>query len=131
MPSATIEVRRPYAEAEGTALLEAVHASLVEAFKIPAADKNLRLVTHEPHAFAVRPGLAFPELYTFVTIDCIAGRSIDAKRALYAQIVRRLSDLGNPADHVLILVRESPVENWGIRGGQAASDVELGFDPRV
>jgi hypothetical protein len=36
-----------------------------------------------------------------------------------------------PRDHVSITVRESPAENWGIRGGQAACDVELGFDVRV
>jgi phenylpyruvate tautomerase PptA (4-oxalocrotonate tautomerase family) len=32
-----------------------------------------------------------------------------------------------PRDHVKILLREIPPENWGIRGGRAACDVELGF----
>ena len=31
----------------------------------------------------------------------------------------------------MITLRESPAENWGIRGGQAASDVDLGFDVNV
>ena len=42
-----------------------------------------------------------------------------------------LGPLGIPADHVTVLLREVPRENWGIRGGQAASDVELGFTVEV
>jgi hypothetical protein len=45
--------------------------------------------------------------------------------------VERLEVLGIPADHVLITVRDAPPENWGIRGGQAASDVDLGFEVNV
>nr|WP_212749443.1 hypothetical protein [Acinetobacter lwoffii] len=36
-------------------------------------------------------------------------------------------EIGIPADHILIHLRESALENWGIRGGQAACDVDLGF----
>jgi hypothetical protein len=36
-----------------------------------------------------------------------------------------------PRDHVSILLRESEAQNWGIRGGQAASDVDLGFTVTV
>jgi hypothetical protein len=45
----------------------------------------------------------------------------------YLSIVGSLGPLGIPKDHVKILLREIPREDWGIRGGQAASDVELGF----
>lgn len=131
MPSTTIEVRRPYPADEEVAIIDAVHDALVAAFEIPPGDKHVRLVSHEPHRFAHSPGLARPELYTFVAIDCIAGRSVDAKRNLYREIVNRLGALGIPADHVTIVVRESAAENWGVRGGQAACDVDLGFDVNV
>jgi phenylpyruvate tautomerase PptA (4-oxalocrotonate tautomerase family) len=108
-----------------------VHGALLAAFRIPESDRHLRLVVHEPHRFAVPPGLAQPERFTQITIDAFAGRSIEAKRALYRAIVERLEPLGIPPDHVSILVRDAPRENWGIRGGQAASDVELGFDVNV
>lgn len=39
----------------------------------------------------------------------------------------RLEALGVPRDHVTVTLHESPTENWGIRGGQAACDVDLGF----
>jgi len=127
MPSVLIEVRKSYAPEQETALMEAVHAALVSAFRILPTDRNVRLVAHEPHRFACPPDLAQPELYTHVSIDAFAGRSVDAKRALYRAIVENLAALGIPRDHVKILLRELPRENWGIRGGQAAIDVELGF----
>lgn len=66
-----------------------------------------------------------------MTIDCFVGRSISAKRNLYREIVNRLDRFGVPKDHVTIVLRESPAENWGIGGGQAASDIDLGFDVNV
>jgi len=131
MPSVLIEVRKPYTPAEEVALMEAVHAALREAFKILPGDRNVRLVAHEPHRFACPPERARPELYTHVSIDAFAGRSLDAKRALYRAVVANLGRLGIPADHVKILLRELPRENWGIRGGQAGCDVELGFEVEV
>ena len=127
MPAVRIEIRRQISPQEEVAIMDTVHAALREAFKLPANDRNVRLVAHLPHRCAPRPDLAHPELYTLVSIDAFAGRSLDAKRALYAGIVRNLEALGIPRDHVVILLRESPAENWGVRGGQAACDVDLGF----
>ncbi len=131
MPSVLIEIRKRYTPDEEVALMDAVHGALREAFKILPGDRNVRLLVHEPHRFACPPDRARPELYTHVSIDAFAGRSLDAKRALYRGIVANLGLLGIPADHVKILLRELPRENWGIRGGQAACDVDLGFEIEV
>lgn len=131
MPTVLIEVRRHYTPAEEIAIIDAVHGALVTAFQIPDKDKNVRLVAHEPHRFAVPEHLAQPEYRTLVSIDCFTGRSLDAKRALYAKIVESLAALGIPRDHVMITLHEVDRDNWGIRGGQAASDVDLGFNVRV
>lgn len=131
MPATTIEVRTTYTPAEEVAIVDAVHDALVDAFRIPAQDKTLRLVVHEPHRFTCPPGKAKPEAFTLVSIDAFAGRSLDAKRALYRAIVRNLEPLGIPPDHVKIILREHPTSNWGIRGGQAGCDVEIGFTIEV
>ncbi len=131
MPSSQIEVRRQYSRADEAGLVDAVHESLVAAFEIPPGDKHVRLVVHEPHRFATAPRLSQPDRYTLVTIDCFAGRSIDAKRNLYREIVERLTSFGIPEDHVTIVVRDGATENWGIRGGRAACDVDLGFDVHI
>ena len=47
---------------------------------------------------------------------------------LYKAIVANLAAFDVPADEVMIVLKESPLENWGIRGGQAACDVELAVD---
>ena len=131
MPSVLIEVRKRYPQEEEIALMEAVHAALREAFRILSHDKNIRLIVHEPHRFACPPDREKPEFYTHISIDAFAGRSLDAKRNLYMSIVKNLEPFGIPKNHVKILLREIPRENWGIRGGQAGCDVELGFKVEV
>ena len=131
MPSILIEVRKQYTQGQEVTLMEAVHAALREAFKILPGDRNVRLVVHEPHRFACPPDREKPEFYTHISIDAFAGRSLDAKRALYKAIVNNLEPFGIPKNHVKILLREITKENWGIRGGQAACDVELGFKIEV
>ena len=131
MPSSHVEVRHRYTQAEEIAIIDAIHDALVAAFHIPPQDKHVRLTVHEPHRFSHSPQLSNPELHTLVTIDCFAGRSVQAKRNLYGEITDRLGALGIPRDHVTVLLRESATENWGIRGGRAACDVDLGFDVHV
>ena len=127
MPSVLIETRRETSTEHEEALMEAVHMALREAFKIKSDDKNVRLIAHEPHRFMCPPGKTNPELYTHISIDALAGRSLDVKRNLYQAIVKNLEPLGIPKDHVKVLLRDVPTSNWGIRGGQAACDIDLGF----
>lgn len=131
MPSVLIEVRRQYTAEQEAAIMEAVHKALREAFKIVPGDRNVRLVVHEPHRFACPPERAQPEFYTHVSIAAFPGRSLDAKRNLYQAIVNNLEPFGIPKDHVTIVIDEIARENWGIRGGQAGCDVELGFKVEV
>lgn len=103
MPSVLIEVRQERNREQEVALMEAVHTPLCEAFKILLGDKNVRLVVHEPHRFACPPDRDKPELYTHISIDAFAGRSLDAKRSLYKAIVSNLEPLGIPKNHVKIM----------------------------
>jgi len=127
MPSVLIEVRRKYNAAQEVAIMEAVHAALREAFKILPEDRHIRLIAHESHRFMCPPQREKPDRYTHISIDAFEGRSLEAKRKLYQGIVGRLEHLGIPPDHIKILLREIPRENWGIRGGCPASEVDLGY----
>ena len=127
MPSTTIEVRRHYSEAEEVAILEAVHAALVEAFQIPPSYRNLTLLVHPPHRFLGRLDCPDPERLTNISIFVLPGRSIEAKRRLYTAIVDKLEALGIPRMCVLIKLHELAPENIAVRGGQAVCDVELGY----
>ncbi|MCS5707954.1 tautomerase family protein [Candidatus Berkiella cookevillensis] len=130
MPFVLLEVRKKYSPEQEIALMNAVHSAIQDAFKKPD-DINIRLLAHEPHRFPAPSTKTHPELYMNISIDCIAGRSIAAKRNLYRLIIENLGQFGIPKDHVKILLRETSSENWGIRGGQAACDVELGYTIEV
>jgi len=125
MPNVTIELRKQYRREQEEGIIDAVHAALMEGIKTPEWDKTIRLLVHAPHRFATPPGK--DERYTLVDIDLFSGRSLEAKKALYRAIVKNLGAFGIPPDHVKILLRESAAENWGIRGGVPASEVDLGF----
>jgi len=127
MPSIVVDVRAPYTAAEETALLEAVHAALVEAFGILPERRNLILQQHAPHRFVGNPDCAQPDRLTNVSLYVLRGRSVQAKRRLYRGIVRNLQALGIPPACVLIKLHEMDAANVGVRGGQAACDVEIGY----
>jgi 4-oxalocrotonate tautomerase family enzyme len=131
MPSTLVEVRRSYSPEQEVSIVEAIHAALVEGFKIPTEDRCVRLLTYEPHAFICSPKLAQPDRYTVVTVTAFAGRSLEAKRNLYRGVVERLDRLGIPPNHVKIILNEVPQDNWGLRGGKPASEVDLGFKVEV
>jgi hypothetical protein len=65
------------------------------------------------------------EKFTRIQIDLFVGRSVDAKRALYRAIVRRLQAFDVPAEDVKIVLNEVTRADVGSRGGMAASDVDL------
>jgi phenylpyruvate tautomerase PptA (4-oxalocrotonate tautomerase family) len=131
MPVTTIQVRTTYTPEQECGIIEAVQAALVEGLKIPAEDRHVMLVAHAPHRFIVPSALEQPERFTAVSIDAFPGRSIQAKRALYQAMVANLEPLGIPRNHVLITLRDIPLTDWGVRGGQAACDVDVGFDLKV
>jgi 5-carboxymethyl-2-hydroxymuconate isomerase len=127
MPATQIDIRMQYPAEQEQQLMNAVFDALQYSFKLPRHDRNIRLQVHSPAHFQVFDHLTQPERFTHITIDCFSGRTLETKRKLYRQLVKNLADFGIPEDHILITLRESPLENWGIRGGQAACDADLGF----
>lgn len=125
MPLAKIEVRKTWPPEKVQAIIEAVYQAQREALKVPERDRTIRYIEHRPEHFHAPPDKG--ENYTLVEITLFAGRSPDAKRALYQGIVKRFEALGIPASDVLIVLNEVPLGNWGVRGGQPASEVDLGF----
>jgi len=129
MPLAKIEVRKSRPATKIAALIEAVYQAQREALRVPEGDRQIRYVEHKPEHFAVPPGKT--ENYTFVEITLFPGRTLDAKRKLYQSIVRRFGEVGIAPSDIFIVLNEPPLENWGIRGGVPASEVDLGFNLKV
>jgi phenylpyruvate tautomerase PptA (4-oxalocrotonate tautomerase family) len=129
VPLARIEVRRQRSAEEAQAMIEAVYHALREALKVPEHDRQIRYIEHKPEHFAVPPGRT--ENYTLVEISMFPGRSAAAKKALFRGIVKRFEALGIPPQEVFILLHEPPLENWGLRGGIPASELDLGFNLKI
>jgi len=128
MPNTMIATRAGWI-ADAPAVIDAVQSALREALRLPEWDRTLRLVEHAASHFAVPPGRG--PRYTLVEITMFSGRSMAAKRALYGAIVRNLGALGVSATDIKVTLIEMPPENWGIRGGLPASEVDLGFEIEV
>lgn len=129
MPLVRIETRRWMTREDKRALLDAVHGALVCAFKIPEHDRNQRIIEYDDEDF--ERGANKGERFTIVTIDAFAGRSLEAKRRLYAELAARLAIVGIPPNDLIVVVHDIPLESWGTRGGHAACDLDLGFKVRV
>jgi phenylpyruvate tautomerase PptA (4-oxalocrotonate tautomerase family) len=125
MPLARIEVRKKWSPEQVQEIVEAVYRAQREALQLPEHDRQIRFIEHRPEHFHVPPGKT--ENYTLIEITLFSGRSLEAKRALYQAIVRNLGVLGIAPDDIFIVLHEVPLENWGIRGGVPASEVDLGF----
>jgi phenylpyruvate tautomerase PptA (4-oxalocrotonate tautomerase family) len=129
MPTITIEVRRHYTPQEESQIIDAVHAAMMTGIQTPEWDKTIRFIEHPPHRFTGPPERS--DRYTLISFDMFTGRSMAAKRRLYAAIVDNLAPLGIPPLDVLINLREHPPENWGVHGGKPTSEVDIGFEIKV
>lgn len=129
MPLAKIETRRSWSASQKREIMEAVHSAMREELKIPENDRDIRFQEYHPDDYQVSPEKT--QNYILVEISMFAGRSLEAKRALYKGIVTKLGKLGIQASDVFIVLHDIPLDNWGIRGGIPASEVDLGFNVGV
>ena len=125
MPLVKIEARKNWSASKKKEIMEAVHSALRDALKILADDRNIRFHAYPPEDFEVPPSKT--ENYILVEISQFSGRTLQAKKELYQGIVKNLGQQGISATDVFIVLHEVPLDNWGIRGGLPASEVNLGF----
>ena len=123
MPSTRIETAAGWI-ADHAALIAAVQDAIVEGICIPPGDRDIRVLEYPAHSFAA-PAERGPR-YTIVEMSMFTGRTLDAKRRLYAALATTFERFGVPRADLKIFIHEVDRENWGL-GGKAATDIELGF----
>jgi len=128
MPSTRITTGA-WARGREQTVIGAVQSALLSALKIPDYDRDVVIDTYDVAARIIPTGRS--EYYTRIEVMMFSGRSLDAKRALYEALVANLSDLGVPVTEIKIILIEVPAENWGLRGGHPASEIDLGFKVNV
>jgi phenylpyruvate tautomerase PptA (4-oxalocrotonate tautomerase family) len=129
MPSTRIETGAGWIGHRHQDVIDAVQTALQDALHIPDWDRDVVLTEHPLDKRIIPCGRS--ERFTRIEIVMFAGRSPAAKRALYGAICDNFEALGVPRNEVKIVLIETPRENWGIRGGQSAADIDLGFEIAV
>jgi phenylpyruvate tautomerase PptA (4-oxalocrotonate tautomerase family) len=128
MPSVRI-VTGEWARSHELALIEAVQSAMLSAIKIPEWDRDVVVDLYDRTRRIVPTGSS--ERFTRIEIELFSGRSIEAKRDLYRSIVEKLAGLGVPELETKIILIEVPMQNWGLRGGLPASEIEISFKVNV
>ncbi len=108
---------------------DAIHASLVAAFKIPQWDYNQKIVEYNKNNWRIPEGKS--DNFINIVMYVYPGRKKETKKELYKEIVSRLEKIGINKTDLFILLVEQPLENWGIRGGIPADEIDLGFKTNI
>jgi phenylpyruvate tautomerase PptA (4-oxalocrotonate tautomerase family) len=125
MPIVKVNRRAGRSATENRAVLDGIHAALVEAFKIPVQDRHQLLVEHDADHFEIQADRT--AAFTLVEIVAFPGRSASAKRALFHGIARNLEAAGIAPGDVFVVLVEPPLENWSPRNGVSSADVKPPF----
>ena len=123
MPLVTVTLKQKRPSEFKSAILDAVHRSLV-ANGVPDTDRFQRVLELDADNFRVDP--AYPDVATrrgddFVLIEVLwsVGRSVKIKRKLVADIVGGLKQSpGLDPEQVMIVFVETAWENWAFAGGR-------------
>lgn len=130
MPMVKIEMRAGKSAEYKKALLDGIHRALVGAFRIPDDDRNQKIYEFAPENMEIPSNKTAD--YIIVEITAFEGRSMEAKRNLYRNIVAEVSErIGLRGDDITIVLQEVPLLNWGVRGGKPATEVDIGFNVKV
>jgi len=128
MPLVRITLRRGRSPEFLRAAAAAVHEALVAQASVPA-DDLFQVIDEVPPAnliaHATYAGVERGEGLLIIEITLNAGRTVEVKRALYADIARRLHETaGVRPDDVLVNLVEVTKENWSFGNGLATYALE-------
>jgi 4-oxalocrotonate tautomerase len=122
MPLVRITLRKGRPAEFLAAAANAIHQALVTQANVPA-DDLFQVIDEVPHANLIAnrtyAGADRSDDVLFIEITLNAGRTVDVKRALYADIAKRLADHGVRGDDVLINLVEVQKVDWSFANGIA------------
>lgn len=123
MPLVRIDCPSTASQKECEAISNAVHTAMMKHFNVPQNDR-FQIVQRRASGEMVHPAEFLGVVHTtdvvFVQIFCAPGRTLEAKKALYAEIANSiaLATSIRSADVIINLV-ETARENWSFGNGVA------------
>lgn len=123
MPLVRLTLRRGHPPEFLRELSDSVHDALVAEANVPADDRFHIIEEVDHHHLIAHPtygGVQRSENLVIIQITLNAGRTLEVKKALYADIVKRLqAAIDVRPDDVLINLVEVTKENWSFGNGLA------------
>lgn len=69
--------------------------------------------------------------YVIFEIKMFSGRTMETKKKLYKELFSLAISVGVDPSSINVILEDIEKHNWGIRGGQPASEVDLGFKTNI
>jgi phenylpyruvate tautomerase PptA (4-oxalocrotonate tautomerase family) len=123
MPLVRIALRKGKSPEFRRAVSEAIHRAMVETIKVPEQDRFQVITEHDETGLVYDPsylGISRSDGVILIQITLNAGRTVDAKKALYARIAQLLKESpGVRPEDVFVGLVEVTKENWSFGNGIA------------
>jgi phenylpyruvate tautomerase PptA (4-oxalocrotonate tautomerase family) len=123
MPLVKIHLRRGRSPESIRLVADAIHEALVAQANVPADDRFQLIHEYDADAIIAHPSYAGVDRSNdliIIEITLNAGRTLEIKKALYADIAARLGKAADVrSDDVLINLVEVTKENWSFGKGLA------------
>ncbi len=123
MPLVRIDLAKGHPPQHLSRLGDLVYQAMRETIDVPADDKFQVITEREPHQLNIAPsylGIEHSPGIVLIQITLSAGRSVDAKKALYRRITDDLhAELGIRKEDVFVNLVEVAREDWSFGNGIA------------
>ena len=122
MPLVRIELRKGRSAQQRRAISDAVHTAMVESINVPPLDRFQLITEHEADGFVYDPSyldIRRTDGLVFIQITLNAGRTVEARQALYKNIADKLGKLDVRREDIFINLVETQKENWSFGNGIA------------
>ena len=123
MPFSQISLKKGKSPEFRSTLMEQIYLALRETMAIPEHDRFATITELEPGNFnnsGNYGGIERSDEIVFIQITLNAGRTVEQKKALYAEIAKRLkADPGIRPEDIVINLIEVASEDWSLSNGIA------------
>ncbi len=110
------------------AFIEGFHKKMMSVLKIPEHDRQI-VLDQKTNGF-YQPTNSSGK-YIIFEIKMFSGRTLETKKKLYIELFALASSFGVEDSNVNVILEDIDKQNWGIRGGQPASEVDLSFKTNI
>ena len=114
--------------ANESSFIDEFHKKMMRVLKIPEHDRQI-VLDQKTNGF-YQPTNSSGK-YVVFEIKLFSGRTLETKKKLYKELFALAISNGVEASNINVILEDIEKYNWGIRGGQPASEVDLGFKTTI